>query len=159
MKRFFQDPILFSSIKVVMMLNSALLLGNTGIAVAEPTHVTASNDSLPLADDTYLYGETNQVNQIGQGYMVFRKQGQAVTGAFYYPQSELSCFTGKIENHRLSVLSLGFPHENAIAVEISLTKMHRISAVGNNELDSLSLCQREVAAYQKQQQIAAPVTQ
>ena len=89
---------------------------------AEPTHVTASNDSLPLADDTYLYGETNQVNQIGQGYMVFRKQGQAVTGAFYYPQSELSCFTGKIENHRLSVLSLGFPHENAIAVEISLTK-------------------------------------
>lgn len=159
MKRFPQASILSGSVKAVLLLSSALVLGSTGIAVAEPTNIAASRNAQPLADGTYLYGDSDQANQIGQGYVVFKKQGQKVTGAFYYPQSEFSCFTGTAKNQRLEVLSLGLPHENAIDVEVPLTQMHRIQAVGNSEQNSLSMCQQEVAAYHQQQQIAAPVTQ
>ncbi|ABW27824.1 hypothetical protein [Acaryochloris marina] len=159
MKRFPQASILSGSLKTVLAVSSALVLGSTGIAVAEPTNIAASGSAAPLADGTYLYGDTDQANQIGHGYVVFKKQGQTVTGAFFYPQSEFSCFTGTAKNQRLEVLSLGSPYENALEVEVPLTKMHHIKSVGDTEQNSLSMCQQEVAAYQKQQQIAAPVTQ
>lgn len=159
MKKFPQTSTLSDSLKAVLAVSSALVLGSTGISVAEPTNIAASRPSTPLADGTYLYGDTDQANQIGQGYVVFKKQGQKVTGAFFYPQSEFSCFTGTAKNQRLEVLSLGLPHENALEVEVPLTQMHHIKSVGNTEQNSLSMCQQEVAAYQKQQQIAAPVTQ
>ncbi len=159
MKRFSQAPILSGSVKAALALSSALVLGSTSIAVAEPTNIAASSNSTPLADGTYLYGETTKANQIGQGYVVFRKQGQTVTGAFYYPQSEFSCFTGTVKNQRLEVLSLGMPHENVIEVEVPLTTMHRIPSVGSSEHNSLGMCQKEVAAYQQRQQLAAPMTQ
>lgn len=158
MKKFPQPSILFNSFKAVLTLSSVLLLGSTSLAVAEPTNLAASGPSTPLADGTYLYGDTDQANQIGQGYVVFKKQGQKVTGAFFYPQSEFSCFTGTAKNQRLEVLSLGAPHQNALDVEVPLAQMHHIQAVGDIEQNSLSMCQQEVAAYQKQQKIAAPVT-
>ena len=147
--------------KVQLILSSILILGSTGIAVAEPTiadqtNIAVSVNPVPLADGTYLYGDAPQANQVGQGYVVFIKQGQTVTGAFHYPQSEFSCFTGTVSNQSLEVLSLGLPHENAIEVEVPLAQMHQIQTLGSNEQDSLSMCQQEVAAYQKQQQIAAP---
>ncbi|WP_299487640.1 hypothetical protein [Acaryochloris sp. IP29b_bin.137] len=158
MKTFPQASILSGSVKTVLAVG-ALVLGSTGIAIAEPTNIAASRSTQPLADGTYLYGDSDQANQIGQGYIVFKKQGQKVTGAFYYPQSEFSCFTGTAKNQRLEVLSLGLPHENVIEVEVPLTQMHRLPSVGSSEQDSLSMCQQEVVAYQQQQQIAAPVTQ
>lgn len=159
MKTFPQASILSSSIKAVLAVSSALVLGSPGIAVAEPINITASSKSTPLADGTYLYGDSDQANQMGQGYVVFKKQGQTITGAFYFPQSEFSCFTGTVKNQRLEVLSLGMPHENVMEVEVPLTAMHRIPTVGSSEQNSLGVCQKEVAAYQQRQQIAAPVPQ
>jgi len=157
MKRFSQANLCVSSLKVALALHCALIL-NGSLVMAESTPVSNSG-SLPLEDGTYLYGDSSEANQIGQGYVVFSKQGQQVIGAFYYPQSEFSCFTGKIEQQHLAVLSLGFSHETAVDVEVPLTQMHQIPAVNDNTLESLDQCQQEIAAYQKQQQIAAPLNQ
>lgn len=136
-----------SEIKVARSQPMPSLQLNIATSIAHP----------PLADGIYLYGDVPQANQLGQGYVVFKKNGSTVTGAFFYPQSEFNCFTGHINQERLDVLSLGSPHEEAIAVEASLSQMHPIQTLGNAEKDSLSLCQQEVAAYQKQQSIAAPI--
>lgn len=157
MNKFFQVKWCVSSFKVALALNCALLL-NGSLVMAESTPINNSG-SLSLENGTYLYGESSKANQTGQGYVVFSKQGQQVIGAFYYPQSEFSCFTGTIKQQHLAVLSLGFSHESTIDVEVPLTQMHQIPAVGTNTLESLGQCQQEIAAYQKQQQIAAPLTQ
>lgn len=163
MKIFPRASILSGSVKAAIAFSGALVLGSTSIAVADPTfkpsNLAASPNLAPLADGIYLYGDVSEANQVGQGYVIFKKQGQSVTGAFYYPQSEFNCFTGTVNKRRLEVLSLGLPHENAIEVEVPLTKMHRIDTVSNSEQDSLSACHQVVAAYQQQQKIAAPVTQ
>lgn len=161
MNIFPQTSILSGPVKAALALSSALVLGSTSIAAAEPTNtnIAASPNPTSLADGTYLYGDAAEANQVGQGYVVFKKKGPTVTGAFYYPQSEFTCFTGTVKNQRLDVLSLGLPHENAIEVEVPLGSMHHIKTLGNSEQNSLGMCQQEVAAYQKQQQIATPVTQ
>ncbi|WP_299405633.1 hypothetical protein [Acaryochloris sp. IP29b_bin.148] len=162
MKRFPSISKFLGSFNAAIAFSGALVLSSTSLTVAEPifqqSKAADSTNLASLADGTYLYGDVAEANQVGQGYVVFKKQGQSVTGAFYYPQSEFSCFTGTVHNQRLEVLSLGLPHENAIDVEVPLTQMHRIEAVSSSEQDSLHNCQQAVAAYQQQQKIAAPVT-
>mgnify|MGYP000609925809 CR=1 FL=1 len=164
MKMFANASMVSSKAKAVLALSSILILSGTSLAIAKPVSkpidLASSPHPAPLEDGTYLYGDVSEGNQVGQGYVVFKKQGPSVTGAFYYPQSEFSCFTGTTKNQRLEVLSLGSPYENAIEVEVSLQKMHRIETVDDSKQNSLSMCQQEVAAYQQQQQqIAAPVQQ
>ena len=159
MKLFPRTSTLSVPVKTAIAVGSALLLGTSGIATAEPSSSTSSNiataiNRVSLADGTYFYGDSPEGNQVGQGYVVFKKHGHNVTGAFFYPHSEFSCFTGKIKNQRLDVLSLGLHYEDAIDVDVPLTKMHQIKAMGSAAKDSLSTCQQEVAAYQQQQTIA-----
>ncbi|MHC5736754.1 hypothetical protein [Nostoc sp.] len=50
----------------------------------------------PVKDGIYLYGQSPNANQLGQGYIIFQKQQAKVTGALYMPQSEFNCFQGTI---------------------------------------------------------------
>ena len=52
--------------------------------------------SFPVKDGIYLYGQSPKPNQLGQGYIIFQKQQNKVTGALYMPQSEFNCFQGTI---------------------------------------------------------------
>lgn len=157
MKLFPRASTRFVPVKIALALSSAAMLGTSGMAVAEPNtsgNIATAINRTSLADGTYFYGDSPEGNQVGQGYVVFKKRGQNVTGAFFYPHSEFSCFTGKIKNQHLDVLSLGLPHDNAIEVDVPLAKMHQIKTMGSPAKDSLSTCQQEVAAYQQQQKIA-----
>jgi hypothetical protein len=56
-----------------------------------------------LADGLYLYGESTHPNEIGKEYIVFETLRGRTIGAFYLPQSEFSCFSGKFERGQLNV--------------------------------------------------------
>jgi len=68
----------------------------------------------PLKDGTYLYGQSPQREQLGQEYLVFKVNAGKVTGAFYQPRSEYSCFSGELTASQLS-LSIRDPYDNSVS--------------------------------------------
>ncbi|MBF2066415.1 MAG: hypothetical protein IGS39_18645 [Calothrix sp. C42_A2020_038] len=52
----------------------------------------------PQKDGIYLYGQSPQPGQLGQGYVVFEKNNGRVVGALYMPDSEYSCFDGTVDS-------------------------------------------------------------
>jgi hypothetical protein len=56
------------------------------------------SDNYPTQDGIYLYGQSPQAGENGQGYVVFEKHQNKVTGALYMPNSEYSCFQGTVDN-------------------------------------------------------------
>ena len=68
----------------------------------------------PLKDGTYLYGQSPQREQLGQEYLVFTVNAGKVTGAFYQPRSEYSCFSGELTASQLS-LSIRDPYDNSVS--------------------------------------------
>ncbi len=58
----------------------------------------APDANFPKQDGIYLYGQSSEPGQVGQGYVVFQKQQGRVTGALYMPHSEYSCFNGTVDN-------------------------------------------------------------
>ena len=67
-----------------------------------------------LKDGTYLYGQSPQREQLGQEYLVFTVNAGKVTGAFYQPRSEYSCFSGELTANQLS-LSIRDPYDNSVS--------------------------------------------
>ena len=68
----------------------------------------------PLKDGTYLYGQSPHREQLGQEYLVFTVNAGKVTGAFYQPRSEYSCFSGELTASQLS-LSIRDPYDNSVS--------------------------------------------
>lgn len=58
----------------------------------------------PLKDGIYFYGQSPQVDVLGQEYVVFRAQQQQIRGAIYYPAAEYACFTGHEDDQGLHLL-------------------------------------------------------
>lgn len=73
------------------------------VKIAKKDSIAHPKGKLPTADGIYLYGQSPQTNQLGQEYMIFEMQQGKVTGAFYLPQSEFSCFQGSLTSSKLSV--------------------------------------------------------
>ena len=74
---------------------------------------------MPKKNGIYLYGQSQQPNQIGQEYMVFEVRQGKVTGAFYLPQSEFNCFQGSLAAGKLDLTIAGdagsTPYSDSIA--------------------------------------------
>jgi len=70
---------------------------------------TALTRKLPEKDGIYLYGQSPEPEQIGQEYMVFEIHQDKVIGAFYLPQSEFSCFYGRLQSGKLAVMVADSP--------------------------------------------------
>ena len=58
---------------------------------------TRTSNNYPQEDGVYLYGQSPQPKQLGQGYVVFEKNQGRVVGALYMPDSEYSCFNGTVD--------------------------------------------------------------
>ncbi|MFM7573674.1 MAG: hypothetical protein ACKO4S_11165 [Snowella sp.] len=94
---------------------------------------------LPLKDGTYLYGQSPQREQLGQEYLVFTVNAGKVTGAFYQPRSEYSCFSGELTTSQLS-LSIRDPYDNSVSpYAIALKPQEPVAGnaqnLGNRTLD------------------------
>ena len=98
------------------------LKSSTNAAFAVATSAAENNifkGKMPKKDGIYLYGQSQQPNQIGQEYMVFEVRQGKVTGAFYLPQSEFNCFQGSLAAGKLDLTIAGdagsTPYSDSIA--------------------------------------------
>ena len=93
----------------------------------------------PLADGTYLYGQSDKPEQIGQEYLVFQVQRGKVIGAIYLPQSEFSCFSGTISDRAMK-LSIIDPHDNMVyPYMIALQERSSVATVSGQLVSTVGL--------------------
>lgn len=102
------------------------LQSSTNASFAVATDSTAKNNILkgkmPKKNGIYLYGQSQQPNQIGQEYMVFEVRQGKVTGAFYLPQSEFNCFQGSLAAGKLDLTIAGDADSTAYSDSIADTQ-------------------------------------
>jgi hypothetical protein len=117
--------------------------------------------NLPNQDGTYLYSQSSEPNQIGQGYILFQKQQDKVLGALYMPQSELSCFQGTLnKSGEIAMTVTSSPTEYGAtevstastiprftddefityAYSIILQDYHRLNSVSSHDKQILQMC-------------------
>jgi len=117
----------------------------------------------PEEDGIYLYGESLTPNQLGQGYIIFQKQQDKIIGALYFPQSEFTCFQGKLtKSGELAMMVRTFPgevgtmevatistipknNENEFATypySVTLQDYYRLSSVSSHDREILQICQQ-----------------
>lgn len=120
--------------------------------------------NFPEQDGTYLYGQSGQPNQLGQGYIVFNKKQGRVTGALYMPSSEFSCFQGTIaKSGELAMTVTSSPGEvgalevsttsrtnrfnndesTTYAHSLTLQNYHRLNSISANDRNILQMCSQE----------------
>lgn len=125
----------------------------------QPTATPLVN--FPERDGVYLYGQSPQPNQLGQGYIVFNKQNGRVTGALYMPNSEFSCFQGTIaKSGELAMTVTSSPGEvgplevstasripqvhndeaTTYAHSVTLQDYHRLNSISANDRNILQMC-------------------
>ena len=98
------------------------LKSSTNAAFAVATSAAENNifkGKMPKKNGIYLYGQSQQPNQIGKEYMVFEVRQGKVMGAFYLPQSEFNCFQGSLAAGKLDLTIAGdagsTPYSDSIA--------------------------------------------
>jgi hypothetical protein len=117
----------------------------------------------PEEDGIYLYGESLTPNQLGQGYIIFQKQQDKIIGALYFPQSEFTCFQGKLtKSGELAMMVRTLPgevgtmevatistipkiNENEFATypySVTLQDYYRLSSVSSHDREILQICQQ-----------------
>jgi hypothetical protein len=124
---------------------SVLALSPARGQVLLPKDVNQENVSnkTPFVDGTYLYGRSEQPEQIGQEYIVMQVRGDRAIGAIYFPRSEFNCFSATLEGRRIN-LAIVDPYDEkvypyAIAVQ-------ELATVASQERLSLS---PTLAGYQQ----------
>jgi hypothetical protein len=119
-----QSSLLLIAIAGFSLLNSGIIAeAATRVGLHSSVHDTQTRAEIslvqkpqffPLKDGTYLYGQSPQREQLGQEYLVFTVNSGKVTGAFYQPHSEYSCFSGELTASQLS-LSIHDPYDNSVS--------------------------------------------
>lgn len=151
----------------VSFLISTLAVGVAAVnlpAIAESPakpSVQVSAVSAPVANlpnGVYLYGQSAQPEQIGQGYFVFEVNQGKVVGALYMPRSSFDCAAGSFKQDQLALTvtnsydrstnpfdialetSSNVASTGGSAEKISLQGFHRISEVSENDYRILNTC-------------------
>lgn len=127
---------------------------------AKPTATTPSA-SFPKEDGVYLYGQSPQANQLGQGYIVFEKRQDTVKGALYMPRSEFSCFQGTLDKSgELAMTVKSLPDTGGVrevatsnilpkinddepityAYSVALQDYHQLKSISANDRRILQMC-------------------
>ncbi len=155
-------PSLFSKVSQLgLILTLGMMSANAVLALSIKDN-SETNHS-PLANGTYLYGESPQPDKIGKEYIVFRVFQNRVIGAFYLPYSEFSCFYGNMEANQMK-LSIVDPYDktvtydnsiafrelspiaasdNRISRSVGLEGYHQINQVSQNDRRILNTCLEE----------------
>jgi hypothetical protein len=87
-----------TNVRSKLVSSSSLLKNIKTVSTTTKEPGVLPRGNFPKQDGTYLYGQSPQANQPGNGYIVFQKQQGRVMGALYTPDSEFSCFQGTIGN-------------------------------------------------------------
>jgi len=156
-----------SSVQVVMTALVMLVL----VTVPMPTLSAQENKEKEAGDSannsvlpngTYLYGQSQQPDQIGQEYIVFKVSGVRLVGALYMPHSEFSCFQGTMTANEIE-MTVNHPYEDlqypyAIALDatapvasrdrssqaaVMIKGYHPLEEISANDERMLATCQKE----------------
>ncbi|WP_066377262.1 hypothetical protein [Anabaena sp. CA = ATCC 33047] len=130
------------------------------LKAAKNSGITQKAD-LPLKDGVYLYGQSPQPNQLGQGYVVFQKRQGKIVGALYMPRSEFSCFQGTLDKSgELAMTVTGTPDAGiapdvatastiptfsvdqpaTYAHSLALQDYHQINSISGDDRRVLQMC-------------------
>lgn len=96
--------------------------------------LSAPKGKLPEKDGIYLYGQSPKPQQIGQEYMVFEMRGGKVTGAFYLPHSEFSCFSGTLQSGNLALMVANGPDSNAYEDSVAVQDSQRVATASDTQI-------------------------
>lgn len=88
----------------LLLLTAAAVvgLGATAPAQADSLALAQAEAVVPVAD-RYLFGQTAEPDQVGQGYVVLERAGDRVYGALYFPSSSFDCFSGRVQGTELAM--------------------------------------------------------
>lgn len=103
--------------------------------------------SIGLADSIYLYGQSQEPDEIKKEYFVFEVRRGKVIGAFYLPRSAFYCFYGNVELTQLNLTVVDSYDGTTSPYSVNLQQYHSISAVSDNDRRILDICK---AAHQDQ---------
>jgi hypothetical protein len=113
---------------------TALVPGSQG--ATKDTGVLPKAD-FPEKDGIYLYGQSPKSNQLGQGYIIFQKQQEKITGALYMPQSEFNCFQGTLNpSGELAMTVNGSSNQASTPGSNQVAASNRVPQVSEDELSS-----------------------
>jgi hypothetical protein len=155
---------------IISIANSTTSLSNARAAAAPIPSAASSTAHLAhsaskLADGVYLFGETNQPNQLGQSYFVFEVTQGKVLGALYMPQSSFDCAHGDFQYAQLSLkvrdaydstasdyaialdrgATVASTNLNGIG-QVGLAGFQKIDRVSQNDMALLNICKADYQA-------------
>ncbi len=106
--------------------------------IIKPLIITQITLNYTLPDGVYLYGESPQVDKIGQTYLVIEAKKGKILGAFYLPYSEFNCVYGQVEDKKLKLTVIDNYDNTSHLVSILIEKRNGGKLSSNNqELPSL----------------------
>ncbi len=104
----------------LLSLTAAIALGGA-VAHAEPT------------PERYLFGQSAQPDQVGQGYVVLERTGDRVFGALYYPNSSFDCFYGQVQGTELAMTIIGSYDQEPYSYSMALAEGPVVASAGSTE--------------------------
>lgn len=110
------------------------LLGSTSAAIATP----AAPKPATVNNGSYLFGDSQEPDQIGQTYMVFEVNQNNLVGGFYSPASEFSCFTGQVKDEQLRLAVEDATTQNSYNYSMQLYRAQQVVASADRLLPSTS---------------------
>jgi hypothetical protein len=93
----------------------------------------------PLADGTYLYGQSPQRDQAGQAYFVFEVTQGKVVGALYMPNSSFDCASGGFNAQELSLTVVNSYDRTTNPFAIALDTTSTVASTTNPSLKQIGL--------------------
>lgn len=114
-------------------------------AIAEPAsqpNVRVSAVSAPVAslpNGVYLYGQSAQPQQIGQGYFVFEVNQGKVVGALYMPRSSFDCAAGSFKGDQLALTVVNSYDRSTNPFDIALERNSTVAATGGAAAEKVNL--------------------
>ena len=110
---------------------------NPGTAPANSAAQSSSLASLP--NGVYLYGQSAQPEQVGQGYFVFEVNQGNVVGALYMPRSSFDCAAGTFQHDQLALTVVNSYDRSTNPFEIALDKTSNVATAGNPAVQPVGL--------------------
>jgi hypothetical protein len=143
---------------------AAVAIGVAGPAMAQapsvaPAAVAQAESAVPEAG-RYLFGQSAQPEQLGQGYVVLERSGDRVYGALYFPSSSFDCFYGQVQGDQLAMTIVNsydqetYPYSLALAdgpavaasdatgalLPFGLDGFYAIDTLSDNDYRMLEVC-------------------
>jgi hypothetical protein len=111
----------------------------TAAISAEVKQTKPAEAAKRLPDGVYLYGQSEEPDQIGKGYFVFEVTQGKVIGAVYMPRSSFDCASGRFEADQLALTVVNSYDRLTNPFEIALEQSSSIATSGNPTLPAVSL--------------------